>query len=186
MTSIRQKIVRSAMLAVAIMVSHTTLAQHLAVKTNLIYDALLTPSLGAEFVVGKHCSLDVMSTYNRFGNDSKKWRNYSFQPELRWWPHRSMTGPFLGISGVAGGFNLKGINIFDYKGQHRQGHFYGGGISVGWHQILSTHFSLEYKIGGSFVCADYERIENNAIASKGTTNRILPIGTGISLVYVIK
>lgn len=177
--------IRALMLTVVFAIPKMSSAQHLAVKTNLIYDACLVPSLGAECVLGKHCSLGVMGTYNPFGSGDRKWLNYSVQPELRLWSHRAFTGPFFGINGIGGGYNVNGLNLFGHKSGHRQGYFYGGGISAGWHFILSTRFSLETVIGASFVHADYDLIENRRLKESGCINTVAPFGTGINLVYII-
>ena len=60
-------------------------AQKLAVKTNLLYDALLIPSLGAELAVGQRSTVNLTATYNPFSFGERKWKNWSLQPEYRYW-----------------------------------------------------------------------------------------------------
>jgi hypothetical protein len=180
-----KNMVRAAMLTVVLLVAQLATAQHVALKTNLLYDACMVPSLGAELAMSNHCSLGVMGTYNPWGSGDRKWLNYSVQPELRLWPHRAFTGPYFGINAVGGGYNVNGIHLFGLKSNHRQGYFYGGGISVGWHYILSTRLSLETQISASFVHANYDLVENRRRADSGYTNTVVPIGTGINLVYII-
>ncbi len=179
-------VTRTLVLTAALLVIQSASAQHLALKTNLVYDACLVPSLGAECALSNHCSLGVMGTYNPWGSGDRKWLNYSVQPELRLWSHRTFTGPYFGINAVGGGYNVNGIHLFGLKSNHRQGYFYGGGISVGWHYILSTRLSIETQVSMSFVHANYDLVENRRRADSGYINTAMPIGTGINLVYILK
>lgn len=179
-------VTRTLVLTAALLVIQSASAQHLALKTNLVYDACLVPSLGAECALSNHCSLGVMGTYNPWGSGDRKWLNYSVQPELRLWSHRTFTGPYFGINAVGGGYNVNGIHLFGLKSNHRQGYFYGGGISVGWHYILSTRLSIETQVSMSFVHANYDLVENRRCADSGNINTAMPIGTGINLVYILK
>ena len=162
------------------------LGQTLAVKTNLLHDALLTPSLGIELATGDYGSLQLSGTYNPFGSSDRKWRNWTVQPEYRWWMHQVMTGPFLGANAIVGGFNIDGLSCLGFADKHRQGTFYGAGICAGWHHIISTRWSLELTLGADFVHTSYDRYDGNIHEGHFTSNLILPTGTGISLVYIIR
>ena len=160
--------------------------QSLALKTNLLYDALLTPSLGAEAVVSSRGSIHLMATYNPFTlSGDRKWRNWSIQPEYRHWFHRALTGPFVGINAIVGGFNINNVHVGGLYGKQRQGTMVGGGLSAGWHFILSQHFSLEIAASIDFLHCRYDRIVNGVGEGRFTSHVVLPLGTGVNLVYIL-
>jgi hypothetical protein len=164
-------------------------AQNLALKTNMLYDVLSVPSLGGEVAMGKHFSASLMCTYNPIRYGDKKWKNFSFQPEMRYWFHRKFTGPFVGANMIWGGFNVDKMHPYGLYGKHRQGHFVGAGIDVGYNLILSNRCSIEFTLGADYVHAKFERFrEGDSPYKEGdfSGNTVLPTGTGVTFVYIIK
>jgi hypothetical protein len=53
-------------------------AQRMALKTNLLFDVLLTPSLGGEIEVGRNWTVSLMCTYNPIKYGEHKWKSFSF------------------------------------------------------------------------------------------------------------
>lgn len=67
-----------------------------AVKTNLLYDALLNANLGAEFNIVSHWSLDLSGNYNGWKlSGNRQWKHWFIQPEARYWLKDNMKGHFL-------------------------------------------------------------------------------------------
>jgi len=164
-------------------------AQQMALKTNLLYDVLLTPSLGGEIKLGKNWTASLMCTYNPIKYGDHKWKNFSFQPEGRYWFHRAFTGPFVGVNFLWGGFNIDRMHIGGLYGKHRQGPIVGGGITVGYQHILSDRWSMEFVLGWDYVHATYDQYwegDNPYKDGRFTADLFLPIGTGITMVYMIK
>ena len=67
-------------------------SQRVAIKNNLVYDALLTPNLSLEFSLGEKWTLDTQVGMNFFfyGNDptadgykTRKWSHWLVQHEIR-------------------------------------------------------------------------------------------------------
>ena len=132
-----------------------TFSQKVALKNNLAYDALLTPNLSVEFSLGKKWTLDAQVGMNFFfyENDAtanryktRKWSHWLVQPEVRYWTCETFNGLFWGIHTHGGQMNVAGINIpfiiqnhsREMKGHRYEGYFYGGGVSAGYHWILSS------------------------------------------------
>ena len=122
-------------------------SQRVAIKNNLVYDALLTPNLSLEFSFGEKWTLDTQVGMNFFfyKNDptadeykTKKWSHWLVQPEIRYWICERFNGWFLGLHAHGGQMNVGGINIpFILQNKHKEmkahryeGYFYGGGISA--------------------------------------------------------
>ena len=161
-------------------------SQMLAVKTNLLYDALLVPSLGAEYAVGNKGTVNLMTTFNPFSYGDHKWKNWSLQPEYRFWSHCAFTGLFFGVNAVVGGYNIEKVRIGDLYDHQHQGMMVGGGLSVGYHHILSTRFSMEFVAGADFVHCAYDRLDDGVKTERRHSGLILPLGTGVNVVYILK
>ncbi len=71
-------------------------AQEIALKTNLVYDALLTVNLGAEAKIAPRWSVDLSGNFNAWTLDhGKKWKHWMVQPEARYWFCDAMAGHFV-------------------------------------------------------------------------------------------
>ena len=160
-------------------------AQALAVKSNLLYDILVTPSLGLEAMMSNRCSVNLFGSYMPGKiNPKYYWATFSVQPELRYWPVARMAGPYLGAAYQYRGFNLAGM-----PNGRSQGHMQGGGLTVGWHHILSTHWSLEgsLMVGWSHLhWNEYDAPQSKVITKKRKLNYVGPLDLGLNLVYIIK
>ncbi len=61
-------------------------AQNITVKSNLLYDALVTANLGTEISFSPKWTLDLSANYNGWTfKDNKKWKHWMVQPEARYW-----------------------------------------------------------------------------------------------------
>ncbi len=165
-------------------------AQIVGVKTNLLYDAAAIPSLGVETALSPHYTLNVSCTYCPLSySGDRKWKNWSVLPEVRRWLCTPFCGPFVGVSAGFGGFNIQKIPILGLTYRRAQGTFYGGGLTLGWHQILSPHWGLESSVGVGLYHISYSRYQAGRCGYKdreSSLNAILPFGTGISLVYMLR
>lgn len=163
----------------------SVMSQTLAIKTNLVTDALLIPTVGIEYTLSDRHSISLQGTYNPFELSDKKWKNWSVQPELRFWKEAPMFGWFLGINVIGGGFNINNVHVGGLGDKHRQGYFMGAGFSIGYQKMLSTHWNLEFSLGGDVLLTTYDRFKDGEYEGHFRKGLILPIGTGISVVYVI-
>ncbi len=165
-------------------------AQVVAVKTNLLHDALAVPSAGVEVAFSSHYTLNVMGTYCPFSySGDRKWKNWSVRPELRRWLCTPFCGAFVGVTAECGGFNIQKVPFWGLSDRRAQGTFYGGGLTVGWHHILSPHWGLESTLGIGMYHVSYSRYLPGTCGYRdrvSSSNAILPVGTGISLVYMLR
>ena len=87
-------------------------AQDIAIKTNLLYDISTTINLGAEFRLAPKWTLDLSANYNPFTfSDSKKWKHWMAQPEVRYWLCESFNGHFFGLHLLGGQFNVGNVDF---------------------------------------------------------------------------
>jgi len=188
------------MILLAILLSQAS-AQHLALKENLPYDALRIPNLGVELALCRNWTVDLWGAYNPFQeSETRKWKIWTIQPELRYWLCKNFSGTFVGIHSGAGQYNMGGfgttldlgtLGTLDLDGlkEHRvQGAFWDAGLSVGQHWILSPHWGLEATLGFGYGHYQYKRfrcLHCGEQTTSGTKNYLGPTRAGISLVYLI-
>ena len=163
-------------------------AQKVAVKTNALYWATTTPNLAVEFGLGPKTTFDVAGGYNWFGfENNKKLKHYLIQPEFRHWFCERFTGTFVGVHLHSGEFNVSKIGPFTtIKNNRYEGYFYGAGISIGTHLILSNRLGIEAEIGAGYARIEYDKFGCDTCTPKtesGNYNYIGPTRLSVSLVY---
>lgn len=163
-----------------------------AVRTNLLYDALLLPTLGVEWRVnpGLGIKLDG-STAGWSGNEGERMKMWLLNPEVRWY----LLGDKRFYTGVSGNFGE--YNIYKYplgslfsKDTGYQGKMWGAGLTVGYQLFLSRNFSLDFNLGLGYTRFDYEsfqiidgtRVYKDKDKSKNFWG---PTQAGVSLVWTI-
>ena len=142
-------------------------AQHVGVKTNLLYDALLSPTLGVEVGLAPQWSLDMSGTVNFWTINDRRWRQWMVQPEARYWFCQRNTGNFLGLHAIGGQYNFGNLNfgLDNFLGtdlkqlrDHRlQGWMVGAGVAYGYSWILDKSWNLEAEIGVGWIYTQYDR-----------------------------
>lgn len=137
-------------------------AQEVAVKTNLLDDAvLLTANLGAEVGLAPKWTLDISGNLNAWEfSGGKKWKHWLVQPEARYWFCQRFAGHFVGAHLLGGQFNVGHVDLpFKFLGtdfrelkDHRwQGWMAGAGLAFGYTWILGRRWSLEAEIGVGWI-----------------------------------
>ena len=165
-------------------------AQYVALKSNLVYDAIAVPSLGSEVRLDSTLTLSVSSTYCPISYDgNRKWKNWSLQYELRHWFRKAFNGPFVGVCGINGGFNLSRIPFFSLSHHRAEGNFNGAGLSIGWHRILSPHWGIETSVSAGYLHLRYRHYREGRYGYHEYTKSkdyFGPVGLSVSLVYIIR
>lgn len=161
---------------VAFAISFGAGAQVVGLKTNLLYDAALSPTLGLEFGLAPKWSLDVSGTYNNWTINDKRWKQWMVQPEARFWFCQRFSGSFLGIHAIGGqynfgnlnfgGYNFLGTNLKYLKDHRLQGWMAGAGLAYGYSWILSKHWNIEAEIGVGWIFTRYDAFECNECGNK--------------------
>lgn len=149
----------------------TLSAQRFAIKTNILYDVALVPSLGVEMGLGQRWTLDISGTYNPFTyQDCKFWRNFTVSPEVRFWTCESFNGFFVGLHAIGGQYSFTGFKVPFVKGMEEKRRYeawsYGGGLTVGYQWVLSKRWSVEAALGGGYSRILYEKYEDCDPCSK--------------------
>ena len=135
----------------------TVWGQNVAVKTNLLSDAILSPNLGIEIGLAPKWTLDVTGQFNGWNlSHDRKWKHWAIQPEARYWLCDRFGAHFFGahlhggqynIGGFNGKINLLGTDARKLKDSRYQGWFIGAGVAYGYAWLLGQHWNLEAEIG---------------------------------------
>ncbi len=172
-------------------------AQEFAVKTNLLYDALLTVNAGAEVRLMPKWTLDLSGNFNAWTVNGRRWRHWLVQPEIRYWFCQEWQGHFVAAHTLGGqynignmdfpNFNLLGNKLGDFKHHRYEGWYVGVGIAYGYSWILSRHWNIEAEIGVGWV---YSRATAYPCTECGTpeydkrpVHYVGPTKAAVSLVY---
>lgn len=174
------------------------LAQKVAVKSNLLYDATSTINLGAEFGLSPKWTLDVSANYNPWTySNNKKWKHWLVQPEARYWFCNKMMGHFVGFHAIGGAYNIGNVNAdFKFLGTdfsklkdyRYEGWFAGAGVAYGYSWVLSKHWNFEAELGVGYTYSKSDKFEctscGEKLESDKTHHYVGPTKAALNLVYV--
>lgn len=161
-----------------------------ALRTNLLYDAFLLPTLGVEWRVNRDWSIKLDGSLSWWGGNSDKVQKAWFlNPEVRWYLLRDRRF-YVGASGSYGEYNIYKYPVGSLfsKDTGYQGKLWSAGVTVGYQLCLSRHFSMDFNLGlgyirskyDSFTMTDDVRVSKERNQSK---NFFCPTQAGISLVW---
>ncbi|MCD8034776.1 MAG: DUF3575 domain-containing protein [Alistipes sp.] len=131
-------------------------------KTNLIYDATASVSLGVEFPLGRRWSFDFSGSYNGWTFDNqRKWKHWMVQPEFRFWTKTRQRGHFLGVHLLGGEYNLNRMHLpFEAwpstSAQRHEGWGGGAGLTYGYRWNFSERWGMEGQIGVGYIYTEYD------------------------------
>lgn len=159
------------------------LSQKIAVKTNALNWATISPNISAEFVVNPYMSLDLSASFNLWTPYAdSKFNHLSLQPELRYWFQRPMAQHFLGFTLLYLDYDLM------HKKEYHDGQAFGGGFTYGYNFVLTKRWNLELTAGiGVMHRWEKKYIEGEPLPVMNNANRwcLVPIKLGVTVSYVI-
>jgi len=139
---------------------------YLSLKTNLLYDLLLLPNVGAEFYLGKNWSLTADWIYGWWDADSRHryWRAYGGELAVRKWfgkaaAAKPLTGHHLGVYGQLLTYDIE----FGGKGQMagKPGKplwsqpSYAAGVEYGYSLPIAPRLDIDFSIGIGYLGGKY-------------------------------
>lgn len=171
-------------------------AQDVALKTNLIYDALLSPTVGVEVGLAPQWTADLSGTINAWSVNDHRWKQWNLQPEIRYWFCQRFAGHFVGAHVIGGQYNFGNLkNNIKFLGtdfskltdQRYQGWMIGAGIAYGYSWILSRHWNLEAEIGIGWIYtrSDVYNCSNcgKKVRSNVPHNYVGPTKAALNIIY---
>ena len=161
--------------------------QRWALKTNFLYDALLSPSIEVEYRINRHWSALAEFSIAWWKNSGKHkyYQLAQFSPEVRYWLDgtRPWRGHYLGAFLGVGYYDLQ--NGKDgYKGE-----FGMAGLSYGYMFPIGRNLSLDAGIGLGCLFTEYEEylpIQGHYVYQQTSrTNYVGPVKAKLSLTWRI-
>lgn len=181
---IRQRIYRLSFIIIAVAFSLNVFSQRVALKTNALYWATLSPNIGLEFRLSRHFTLNIEGAGNLFKSNKYKTHTAAFMPEGRYWfSSRPQAGHFIGVMGTANFFKWK-IND-----THHNGDALGLGLTYGYSFVLNKRWSLETTLGAGwlhFRDIKYKEGEKAPSGPNHSKDLFAPLKAGVTFVYHIK
>lgn len=126
----------------------------MALKTNLLSDAALMPSLEAEYLINEHWSVAAHGAVAWWSRDAahKYYQIATIYPEARWWfkTRKPWHGHYLGVFAGGSWYDLENGGR-GYKGE-------AGfvGLSYGYMFPIARRLSIEAGIGAGYMYTGYE------------------------------
>lgn len=173
---------------------------YIGMKTNMLYDVLLIPNIGAEFYVGKNWSLLADWMYGWWDRDRTHyyWRAYGGDLGARWWFGKSahekpLTGHHLGI--------FAGVVTYDFE--LGKGGIMGGlpnktlwdrcnfisGVEYGYSLPIARRLNIDFTLGIGYLGGKYLKYEpKDGFYMWQSTHKLRwfgPTKAEISLVWLI-
>ena len=181
-------------------------AQRIGVKTNALYLATSTPTIGLEYAFADRFSLELEGGYNPWTLDSDrnmKVKHFLVSPEVRYWFCEAFNGHFIGINANYTLFNLSGVDVpavffpsarsamvlEDLKNRRSEGWAAGAGLTYGCVWPIARRWNLECTVGLGYWYTDYDKFESRKCGlfqehvSHGAFG---PTALGISFIYLIR
>lgn len=161
---------------------------YMALKTNMLYDALLVPNIGLEFYLGRQWSIAGNWMYAWWKNDRvhNYWRTYGGDIEVR---------RLLGTTPLRGHhFGLYGqILTYDFelggRGYLGDRWTYAAGISYGYSMPISRRLNIDFSIGIGYLHGKYKEYlpqdGHYVWQSTKMRNWIGPTKVEVSLVWLL-
>lgn len=163
-----------------------------AVRTNVLYDAFLLPTLGVEWRMNENVGIKLDGSLAWWGgNPGKVQKMWLVNPEVRWYLLREKRF-YVGASGTYGEYNIYKYPLGSIlsKDTGYQGTMWNAGLTVGYQLYLSRCFSVDFNLGLGHTHFDYDTfgITDGMRVYKErekTKNLWGPTQAGISLIWTI-
>jgi len=132
---------------------------NLDLRTNLLNNVMLTPTLGVEWHAEPIWSIKVDVSYSHWGNEHSMVQNVWFiNPEVRLYIGNDERF-YLGLGANLGRYNIyKSVfgSLFFPGETGYQGGLCSGGISAGYKFALNDVFSLDFNVGMGYTYLKYD------------------------------
>ena len=163
-----------------------------AVRTNVLYDAFLLPTLGVEWRVNRDLSVKLDGSLSWWGgNHGKVQKMWLVSPEVRWYLLAKKRF-YAGVSGSYGEYNIHKYMLGGIvsKDTGYQGKLWNAGLTAGYQLYLSRDCSIDFNLGLGYTRSEYDSFGmTDGIRVYKERNRAKnlwgPTQAGISLVWTL-
>lgn len=139
---------------------------YMSLSTNMLYDALLVPNIGAEFYLGRNWSIAADWMYGWWDTDKRHryWRLYGGEIAVRRWfgtaaARKPLTGHHAGLYAQAITYDFefggKGQMAGEPGGSLWDKCNFGVGLEYGYSMPLNTRLNIDFTIGVGYYGGTY-------------------------------
>ena len=173
-------------------VAETAPLYKFAVRTNVLYDAFLLPTLGVEWRVNRDLGVKLDGSLSWWGGEhGKVQKMWMLSPEVRWYLLHDKRF-YVGASGSYGEYNIYKYILGGIvsKDTGYQGKLWNAGLTAGYQLYLSRSFSVDFNLGLGYTRSEYDSygVTDGVRVYKERNNSKHfwgPTQAGISLVWTI-
>lgn len=164
-----------------------------AVRTNLLYDAFLLPTLGLEWRVNEHLGvkLDGSRSWWGGGDNGRVQKIWLVSPEVRWYLLNAKRF-YIGLAGNYGEYNIYKYPVGGLFSSDTgyQGKLWSAGATVGYQLPLCRALSLDFNLGIGYTRSEYDNFTVNdgvrIYKEKDKAKNLFgPMQAGVSLIWRI-
>lgn len=158
-------------------------AQRVAVKTNTLRWLTASPNVEAEFILGRHFSLNASVAGNPIHADRFQTNFFHLQPEVRYWLNRPMVSHFFGVTAFINSYNM----LIDHV--HRKGDAWAAGLTYGYSWALNQHWNIEASAGVGILRYrqfKYDHGSQRPSSPNDCHTLPAPVKLSVSVVYVFR
>lgn len=163
-----------------------------AVRTNVLYDAFLLPTLGVEWRMNENVGIRLDGSLSWWGGEHDKVQKmWLLNPEVRWYLLHDKRF-YVGASGSYGEYNIYKYMLGGIvsKDTGYQGTMWNAGLTVGYQLPLSRCFSIDFNLGLGYTRSEYDSFSiTDGVRVYEESNKTKkfwgPTQAGISLVWTI-
>lgn len=165
---------------------------YMGVKTNMLYDVLMTPNMALEFYLGKGLSITAGGQYAWWTNDESafSWCTYGADVEARYWfgkraKEKPLTGHHIGLYAQMITYDF-GLGSKGVMSSH-----WSWGVGATYGYVLPIHrvFNIDFAISFGYYQGMYEVYESidglYVWQSTNTLNMVGPTKAEVTLVWLI-
>ncbi|MFR9650206.1 MAG: DUF3575 domain-containing protein [Rikenellaceae bacterium] len=176
------KVTIATLLLLLFVVNTPIYSQRVAVSTNLVEWATISPNIEVEVTLKEHISLSMQASCNPFNKitNNLKFKHITLSTEARYWFEQPLYAHYLGVNFIASDYNIS-TNKYATMGR-----LAGVGVGYGYSFILGNRLNLTPNIGvGYGYISSYEYDDLGSKVNK--TNGFKPIITqfGVRISYII-
>ncbi|MBR4883285.1 MAG: DUF3575 domain-containing protein [Bacteroidales bacterium] len=166
----------------------TLSAQRIALTSNLLEDAVLTPNIGVDIVVEDRQSLTFDASFSPYKVATEFYnKRMTLRAGYKYWLDQALYAHYLGADVVLSSSDV-GVGKFNSRDQ-----YVGVGVGYGYSFILGKRWNVAPHIGvGVAYCKTYEGSDHMVKPGEGVeatcSTGIKPIITrmGVTLQYVLR
>lgn len=162
--------------------------RYMYLKTNIVGLALLSANVGFEIDMGKHFSFNLPIYYCAldYFTSTVKFRNFSVQPELRYWPKSNYKGLFVGAHMGFAYYNFAFDGNYRYQDKDGKTPTLGGGMTLGYRLPIGKgeRWNMEFALGAGVYPLHYDLFHNEPNGQLYDTRKKTRFGLDNALVGI--